>query len=287
MLNAAHHGETQQIWAEFGHRLRGFIARRVESEADAEDILQEVFLRVHRHAASVEQRERLASWLFQITRNAIADYYRAPGRRREFPAGAPADLEIVSAPAWGDLTGHDHESPAVRRELASCLRPMVEHLPAHYGDALRLVDLEGLPQHEAAARAGLSVSGMKSRVQRGRLALQQSLHECCRIELDASGRVADYEPRGSLLRIVRQRVWLRQRGIPRWGEGAWRPLHLAPAARHRRRRGSQTEAPSLPIIAIAEKDWPLRAPVFLRCPAPDQGDDALQAGRRRRCIPVD
>ncbi len=196
MLNAAPIDETQQIWAEFAPRLRGFIARRVESDADVEDILQEVFLRVHRHAAGVEQRERLASWLFQITRNAIADYYRAPARRREIAAGAPADLELTSAPAWAEVTDRDGEPPAVRRELATCLRPMVERLPARYGDALRLIDLDGLPQHEAAVRAGLSVSGMKSRVQRGRQALQQALHECCRIELDAAGRVADYEPRG-------------------------------------------------------------------------------------------
>jgi RNA polymerase sigma-70 factor (ECF subfamily) len=189
--------ETQQIWSEFGHRLRSFIARRVESEADADDILQEVFLRIHRHAGSVQQSERLASWLFQITRNAIADYYRAPVRRRELLAGAPADLERTPAHVWSEDDERELASPAVRRELATCLGPMIERLPALYRDALRLVDLEGLPQHEAAARAGLSVSGMKSRVQRGRQALKAVLQECCRVELDAGGRVTDYEPRGS------------------------------------------------------------------------------------------
>src|SRR5918994_7303086 len=87
--------DTQQIWTEFGDRLRAFIARRVDSEADADDILQDVFLRIHRHAATVERSERLVSWLFQVTRNAIADYYRAPGRRRELPAGAAPDLEAT------------------------------------------------------------------------------------------------------------------------------------------------------------------------------------------------
>ena len=155
--------DTQQIWTEFGHRLRAFIARRVDSEADADDILQDVFLRIHRHAATVERSERLVSWLFQVTRNAIADYYRAPGRRRELPADATHDRERGGEHVWGRVDDLDGESLAARRELATCLGLMVEQLPPLYRDAVRLVDLEGLPQQEAAARSGITVSGMKSR----------------------------------------------------------------------------------------------------------------------------
>ena len=50
MISQAQHCDTQQIWSEFGDRLRAFIARRVASEADADDILQDVFLRIHRRA---------------------------------------------------------------------------------------------------------------------------------------------------------------------------------------------------------------------------------------------
>jgi RNA polymerase sigma-70 factor, ECF subfamily len=186
---------TQDIWAEFGHRLHGFIARRVASDADADDILQEVFLRIHRHAGAVERRERLTSWLFQVTRNAIIDYYRAT-ERRELPAGALSDLEGVGDDATGSGEASDAE-PAAHRELATCLRPMIERLPPLYREAVTLIDLEGLPQKAAAERAGLSLSGMKSRVQRGRQALGELMQECCQVELDASGRVADYQPRGA------------------------------------------------------------------------------------------
>jgi RNA polymerase sigma-70 factor (ECF subfamily) len=184
---------TQQIWSEFGDRLRAFIARRVGSEADADDILQDVFLRIHRHAGSVEQSERLVSWLFQVTRNAIVDHYRAPERRRELPSGAAQDLEREWNLAW-DGDDRDLDSLAARRELSACLRPMIARLPPLYREAVALVDLDGLPQQEAAARAGLSLSGMKSRVQRGRQALKALLHDCCRIEPDAGGRVTDFEP---------------------------------------------------------------------------------------------
>jgi RNA polymerase sigma-70 factor (ECF subfamily) len=193
MVATTHNHDTHQIWLEFGDRLRAFIARRVGNAADADDILQEVFLRIHRHADSVERGERLVSWLFQVTRNAIADHYRAPARRREHPSGAGVDLEAVGQLAWDDADA-DVASPAVRTELAACLRPMAEQLPPLYQEAVRLVDLEGLPQHEAAARAGLSVSGMKSRVQRGRRALKDLLQACCQVDLDAGGRVTDYRP---------------------------------------------------------------------------------------------
>jgi RNA polymerase sigma-70 factor (ECF subfamily) len=189
--------DTQQIWTEFGDRLRAFITRRVASEADADDILQDVFLRIHRRAGTVERRERLVSWLFQVTRNAIVDYYRAPVRRRELPAGAAPDLEAAGHHAQDGVEDSDVASPAVRRELAACLGPMMEQLSPLYREAVRVVDLEGLPQQEAAARLGITVSGMKSRVQRGRQALKYLVDGCCQIDLDAGGRATDYQPRGA------------------------------------------------------------------------------------------
>lgn len=192
MVTSTYEPDTHQIWLEFGDRLRAFIARRVGNAADADDILQDIFVRVHRHAGSVERSERLVSWLFQVTRNAIADYYRSPGRR-EAPSGAGPDLEAAWPHAWEDATP-EIASPEVRRELAACLGPMVEGLPPLYREAVQAVDLEGMSQHAAAARFGVSVSGMKSRVQRGRRALKDVLQACCQVDLDAGGRVADYRP---------------------------------------------------------------------------------------------
>jgi RNA polymerase sigma-70 factor (ECF subfamily) len=189
--------ETQVIWTEFGERLRVFIARRVGNEVDVDDVLQEVFLRIHRYRNTVERDDRLVPWLFQVTRNAIADFHRAPERRRELPAGVAGDLDFD----WGNAVPAPDEPDAPTsqtwQELAACLRPMIDQLPPGYREAVALVDLGGVPQREAAERAGLSVSGMKSRVQRGRQALKGLLDDCCRLELDAGGRVTDYQPRGA------------------------------------------------------------------------------------------
>lgn len=184
--------DTHAIWSEFGHRLRAFIRQRVRTEEDADDILQEVFLRVHRHAGGVSQSDRLTSWLFQVTRNAIVDYYRAPARREQ-PESIVGEAALERPDAATSEPEPDLDSVQARQELASCLRPMVDRLPPLYREAVALVDLSGLPQTEAAGQLGLSVSGMKSRVQRGRRGLKEILVACCPVQLDGGGRVVDFD----------------------------------------------------------------------------------------------
>jgi RNA polymerase sigma-70 factor (ECF subfamily) len=74
------------------------------------------------------------------------------------------------------------------------MTPMIRQLPPAYREAITLADLEGVNQAEAAARVGLSVSGMKSRVQRGRKQLKAVLEECCRVHLDRRGTIVAYDP---------------------------------------------------------------------------------------------
>lgn len=185
--------DSQHIWSEVQSGLRAFIAKRVADQASVEDLSQEVFLRMQRGLGSLKDRSRLVPWIYQIARNAIVDHYRARGRQFEQPVGLSGELETLQpASLRGNLS---EESGQFRRELAGCLRPMIERLSEDYRQAVTLVDLEGLPQHEAAARLGLSVSGMKSRVQRGRRQLREMLEACCEIALDRRRGVADYDLR--------------------------------------------------------------------------------------------
>jgi RNA polymerase sigma-70 factor (ECF subfamily) len=89
-----------------------------------------------------------------------------------------------------------NEFGRLRTELAACLRPMLNRLLNDYREALTLVELEGFTQQATAERLGLSLSGMKSRVQRGRKQLKQMLDECCVIQLDRRRGLVDYEVRG-------------------------------------------------------------------------------------------
>ncbi len=178
--------DAQKVWMEVRGRLRAFIAKRVAADAAVEDLLQEVFLKIHEKIDHVQDPRRLVSWIFTVTRHVIIDYYRTPHRHREMPAGLAKDVEELMA-----VDEPEGEFDEPRMQLAGCLRPMVDRLAPEYRDALTLVELDGLTQQAAATTLGLSLSGMKSRVQRGRGQLKAMLHACCLIQLDGRRGVAE------------------------------------------------------------------------------------------------
>lgn len=189
--------KTEDLWQALHNGLRTFIVKRVGDQEHTDDILQEVFVRVHRQIDSVKDPERVVSWVYQITRNAIIDHYRKPGRQREVPAGLSSELEVLhESPVILGMI-HDADEAEPRAELACCLRPMIEQLSQDYRDAITLVEIEGLSQQAAAEQMGISLSGMKSRVQRGRKQLKQMLDACCMIELDRRGGVIDFDTRAA------------------------------------------------------------------------------------------
>jgi RNA polymerase sigma-70 factor, ECF subfamily len=178
-------------WEDLSARLRGFIARRVGDETEAEDILQEVLLRIHRHGDTLQRATHVHAWVYQIARNAIADSYRARGAHAALVTALTEHAPLAqSAPASADL----------RAELAACLAPMIDRLPDAYRQAITLTEVEGLTQEGAATRLGLSVPGMKARVQRARRRLKAMLLDCCQIELDRRGGIAAYETRDASCR---------------------------------------------------------------------------------------
>jgi RNA polymerase sigma-70 factor, ECF subfamily len=173
-------------WLDLDAKLRPFIARRVQAAADVDDVVQEVFLRVQRGVSALRSDERFGPWVYRVARSAIADHRRARARH------PVADGEVPEEEPQ-DLAGED--DGAAERDLAASVAPFVAALPSPYREALTLTEIQGLRQREAAAMLGISLSGMKSRVQRGRQQLRKALEDCCHIALDARGRVMAYEPR--------------------------------------------------------------------------------------------
>ena len=171
---------VEQLWAEFGSDLRGFIRARVRDHAAAEDILQDVFVKIHTRLPALRDGERVESWIYQVARNAVADHFRRARPAEALPVESDEAAE-ASDPDLPDLV------PAVRR--------FVEQLPADFREALVATEWEGLTQASYAARAGLSLSGAKSRVQRARAELKRLLDDCCRFELDRRGNVLEAIPR--------------------------------------------------------------------------------------------
>jgi RNA polymerase sigma-70 factor, ECF subfamily len=184
--------DTEAAWREFHRRLHAFVARRVRQGSDAEDVVQKVFLRLHRSRANLRNPDRIGAWLYQAARNAIADHYRSPGARHELASGDTRDLDARQATPADDDGGE-----TAMAEVSGCLRPMIDRLPTPYRRAIEQIDLEGISQRDAAESERVSLSGMKSRVQRARLRLKTTLLECCRIALDRRGGIVGCETRAS------------------------------------------------------------------------------------------
>ncbi len=171
----------EQVWDGFHRKLIAFLRSRVKDLDTAQDLLQEVFIRVHANLGCLRNPEKLEPWLYQITRNILIDYYRSS------KSGPP--MSIASA-MEADFAGQD-----LNASIASSLREMVDTLPEPYRQALILTAFEGINQAEMAQQLGLSISGAKSRVQRGRQMLRERLFRCCHFELDRYGTILDYYER--------------------------------------------------------------------------------------------
>lgn len=166
------------VYQDFDNRLRKFIHGRVADNEMAEDILQDVYIKIHDNIGQVRDADRLTSWVYQITRNTIIDQYR-----RTRPE---VELEDV-------LVAPQASEPDIFTELADSVRTMLNCLPPSSRQALELADLRGMKQEEVASQLGLSISGAKSRVQRARQKLKQAFLDCCHFEFDHNGRAMDFQ----------------------------------------------------------------------------------------------
>lgn len=168
------------FWREYRTTLYRFILTRVNDPVMTEDIVQDVLIKVYERLNTLKDQEKILPWMYQITRNVIVDYYR-----KQRPTEDIDETVVVKEINIEEDVG---------KELAQCLLPMVNQLPSNYRQAIIMAEFDGLTQKEIAQKQGLSLSGAKSRVQRGRKLLKKILLECCRIELDHQGRVFNYEP---------------------------------------------------------------------------------------------
>ena len=119
----AHRGpgppDVEAVWRDFRRPMLSFIGRRVSDRDSAEDILQDVMLRIHRHANELTKVSAVSGWIHEIARNAIIDHYRRAVVRREQPVGAGLQLELPQ-PAEPEPVPNE-----ARTELAACLQPIL------------------------------------------------------------------------------------------------------------------------------------------------------------------
>ena len=204
---------TISVWEKFSGYLRNFINQKAANAADAEDILQEVFLKVHKNLHQLSKIEKLESWLFRITRNVIADFYKKRGKELKirtlvpnekaptFSLEAIKDLDFLAANMESLLEKYNFKNgstlkettPEEALEFFKIVCPFLETISPKYAEAVFMVDYLGMSQKDLATHLDISISGAKSRVQRGRENLKQLFLQCCDFEFDARGRVINYQ----------------------------------------------------------------------------------------------
>ena len=176
--------ESRGVWRELEVKLRPYIARRLPAEIEPNDVLQDVFIRLHGGEESLRDEDSFGGWVYRIAQRCIADHLRAHVKKQVTLTALPdtgGTIEPELQVAEEDLTP----------ELAQCVAIFVARLPAPYRAAITLTELQCVTQKSAAEMLNVPLSTLKSRVSRGREKIRRMFEECCVISVDSRGRVTE------------------------------------------------------------------------------------------------
>jgi RNA polymerase sigma-70 factor (ECF subfamily) len=179
--------DLTDVVGKFQARLRAFIRKRVNDDATAGDLTQEVWIRITRKLSQLRDPSAVEGWLYRIARNVIADHYRRQHPTEELPA-------TLSAPA------PESEREDLRECLHDYVRGVVETLPASHREVLLLTMDEGLTAPQLAEQLGITLTAAKSRIQRARAEVRKTMERCCHWKFDRLGNIIDYKARSNSCR---------------------------------------------------------------------------------------
>ena len=166
-------------WKLHEPELRGWARHRLGNVAEADDLLQDLFLKALRQGERFCAVNNARAWFFEVARNTLADRLRVARDMVELPK---------------DLSTSVEEADAVD-SLTACLPRVLSELSPQDRETITQCDLQGLPQAEHARNEGLSLSAAKSRVQRARQRLRERMMLACQVRFDDAGHVSDFVPR--------------------------------------------------------------------------------------------
>jgi len=171
-----------RAWDKHEAELRGWLISQLGSTTDAEDLLQDVFEKAMLQGEQFCSIDNARAWLFRVVRNALVDRYRMQRYQVELP---------------DDLSLDEPESDAVE-SLSECLPRVLLELSKEDREVITLCDLEGMSQQHFADFKGISLPAAKSRVQRARRRLRQTLETNCQVRMNDVGNVCCFVPRPAL-----------------------------------------------------------------------------------------
>ena len=172
----------ETVFREFHKHLSLYVAKRLRQSDDAQDVLQEVYLRVVRNNETLAQTKKPLAWLYTITRSVLIDHYRKSARAQQNAKTPSIELEMLN------------EEIEYSPEFEKCLSPLIANLSPKYRDAIVFSQRDEGTQSDFARQQKINLSAAKSRIQRGRKLLKQAVLGCCQVEFDSNNRVMSLQP---------------------------------------------------------------------------------------------
>jgi len=146
----------------------GYLQKRLGRGDVAEDILQEAFARGLDKLPDFESDESAVAWFYRVLRNAVIDHYRRGGASERALSALASDLEKTTQP---DLD--------TRNAVCQCVAHVANTLKPEYAEALRRVEVDGVPVQEFAREAGITPNNAGVRLFRAREALRKRVAQSC------------------------------------------------------------------------------------------------------------
>ncbi|MDF1548134.1 MAG: RNA polymerase sigma factor SigZ [Bacteroidales bacterium] len=179
----------EKIWKQIHTELKTFIAKKVRESDDVEDIVHDTFVKMKLNIDKLKDPSKINAWVYQIARNNINDYYRAKSKYANHGTSEITEDKLIEEE-------EDEMKILLRtRQFSDYAASVINQLPEKYREAVFLADMEGMNQNELAQKLNLSISGAKSRVQRGRQKVKELVLLCCDVNTDVYGNIVDYAPR--------------------------------------------------------------------------------------------
>ncbi len=160
------------IVTRYRDRLHQFMYRYTHDHMDSEDLVQETFFRVFRGRHSYERIARFSTWIYTIAQNLIRSRYK---RNSRMPAVSLDGTDAAEEGHSLDLpdSAPDPEQATHEAFLIEALHEALRHIPVEFREALIMRDLQQLTYEEIAEITGVAMGTVKSRINRGRIRLQE------------------------------------------------------------------------------------------------------------------
>jgi RNA polymerase sigma-70 factor (ECF subfamily) len=182
----------ENLWKNVYGKIFGYVSKHVKDLDETNDIIQNTFIKVREHIDELKHPGKAEQWMFRIAQNSMYDYFREKKKESELQKNLQISIQNDGNEA--------NESIIKTQNLSDYAGFISNSLPEKYRIAVYMADIEGKSMKEVATALDLSVSGAKSRVQRGRKMIKELILQCCQVQTDVYGNIIDYKPHQNFLK---------------------------------------------------------------------------------------